>query len=104
MAKEAAVKPAYKKKEREKVENYRPVSILNCFSKIYEKFLLNKFKPFINSFLSEYVAPYIEHYSTNHVLIRLIESWKKTLNEKYFVGTVLINCLNTVLRRLIKSS
>ena len=30
----ASVRPIFKKKEREKVENYRPVSILNCFSKI----------------------------------------------------------------------
>ena len=34
--------------------------ILNCFSKVYEMFLLEKFKPFINSFL-----------------IRLIENCKK---------------------------
>ena len=64
----------FKKNER---ENYRPVSILNCFSKVYEKFLLEKFKPLINSFLSEYMASYRDNYSTNHVLIRLIENGKK---------------------------
>ena len=55
-AKVASVRPIFKKNEREKIENYRSVSILNCFSKVYEKFLLEKFKPFINSFLSEYMA------------------------------------------------
>ena len=39
-AKIALVRPIFKKKEREKVENYRPVSIQNCFSKIYEKLIL----------------------------------------------------------------
>ena len=71
------------------------------FSKVYEKFLLEKFKPFINSFLSEYMAAYREKYSTNNVLIRLIENWKKALNEKFLVGTVLMdlskafNCIPT---------
>ena len=71
------------------------------FSKVYEKFLLEKFKPFISSFLSEYMAAYREKYSTNNVLIRLIENWKKALNEKFLVGTVLMdlskafNCIPT---------
>ena len=64
-AKLASVRPIFKKNEREKIENCRPVSILNCFSKAYEKFLLEKFKPFIDSFLSEYMAAYRENYSTN---------------------------------------
>ena len=81
----------YKKKEREKIENYRPVSILNCLSKIYKKFVLESFKPFIDSFLSQYIAAYREKYSSNHVLIRLIENWKKALDDKFFVGTVLMD-------------
>ena len=34
-AKLASVRPIFKKNEREKIENYRPVTILNCFSKVY---------------------------------------------------------------------
>ena len=52
-AKIASVRPIFKKNEREKVESYRPVSILNCFSKIYEKYILQQFKPFYNNFLSQ---------------------------------------------------
>ena len=78
----------FKKKELNKIENYRTVSILNCFSKIYEKFLLQAFKPFTDTFLSEYIAAYREHYSSNHALIRLIENWKKALDETFFVGAV----------------
>ena len=37
-AKLASVRPIYKKDDRNEIKNYRPVSILNCFSKIYEKF------------------------------------------------------------------
>ena len=55
-AKVASVRPIFKKNECEKIENYRPVAILICFSKVCEKFLLEKFKSFINSFISEYIA------------------------------------------------
>ena len=58
-AKVATARPIYKKKSRNKIENYRPVSILSCFSKIYEKCLLEKFKLFINTFLSKFIAAYI---------------------------------------------
>ena len=90
-AKTESVRPIFKKKERDKIENYRPVSILNCFSKNYEKVLLEAFKPFIDTFLSEYIVTYREHYSSNHVLIRLIENWKKALDEKFFVRAVLMD-------------
>ena len=53
-AKIATVRPIYKKSDRDKIENYRPVSILNCFSKVYERFLhkqLNHlWKPFVERF------------------------------------------------------
>ena len=60
-AKATSVRRIFKKKEPDKIENYRPVSILNCLSKIYEKFLLEAFKQFIDTFLSEYIAAYREH-------------------------------------------
>ena len=31
------VVPIYKKNDRDKIENNRPVSILNCFSNVYER-------------------------------------------------------------------
>ena len=49
------------------------------------------FKQLINLFLSEYMAAYRENYSANHVLIRLIENWKKGLDQKFLVGTVLMD-------------
>ena len=88
-AKVATVRPIYKKKSRDKIENYRPVSILSCFSKVYEKFLLEKFKPFLNKFLPKLIAASRENYRSSHVLIRLIENWKQALDENFVVGTVL---------------
>ena len=75
-AKIASVRPIFKKGERTEIGNYRPVSILNCFSKIYERFLHNQTASFSNEFLSDFISAYRKGYSTNHVLIRLIENWK----------------------------
>ena len=72
-AKTANVKPVFKKDDRTKMKNYRPVCLLNIFSKIYERYLHESLTSFVNSFLSEFISACRKTYSTNHVLIRLIE-------------------------------
>ena len=54
----SSVRQLFKKEERKKTENYRPVSILNCFSKIYERFLRNQIAFFSNEFLSDFISVY----------------------------------------------
>ena len=94
-AKLASVRPIYKKDDRNEIKNYRPVSILNCFSKIYEKFLNEQLLPFVNRSISELMSAYRSGYSTNHVLIRLIENWRHALDNNLFIGAVLMDLLNT---------
>ena len=45
----------------------------------------------MNTFLSRFISAYRKSFSTNHVLIHLIENWKKSLDEKKFVGAVLMD-------------
>ena len=78
-----------KKGERTEIGNFGPVSFLNCFSKIYERFLPNQIAYFSNEFLSDFISPYRTGYSTNHVLIRLIENWKTTLDKNLFTRAAL---------------
>ena len=73
-AKIPSVRTMFKKGERTEIGNYRPVSILNCFSKIYERYLHNQIASFSNEFLSGFISAYRKGYSTNHVLKRLIEN------------------------------
>ena len=87
----ASVRPIFKKGKRTEIGNYRPVSILNCFSKIYERFLHNQIASFSNEFLSDFISAYRKGYSTNHVLIRLIEDWKTSLDKNLFTGAVLMD-------------
>ena len=41
------------------------------------------------------MAAYRGNYSSNHVLTKLIENWKKALDEKFLVGAVLMDLSNT---------
>ena len=88
----ANVRPIYEKdKRREENKNYRPVSVLSSFSKVYQKFSQEYISPFVDKFLSEFISGYRGAYSTNHVLLRFIEQWKSTLDNKNMVGAVLMD-------------
>ena len=64
-----------RKKEKKKV------GILNCFSKIYKKRFLEKFKSFMNGFIFQFISAYRENYMS--FLIRLIENWKESLDKGF---------------------
>ena len=90
-AKLASVRPIFKKDDTNEIKNYRPVSILNRFSKIYEKLLTEQLLLFVNRSISELMSAYRSRYSTNYVLIRLIENWRHVLDNSIFNGAVLMD-------------
>ena len=45
----------------------------------------------MDGILSPYISAYRKGYSTQHVLIRLIEEWKEALDNKNIVGAVLMD-------------
>ena len=81
-AKKANVPPIYKKDDRSKKANYRPVSLRNTFSKVLERWIKDKIEPFVDNILSRFISAYRKNYSSNHVLLRLIEEWKNNLTIK----------------------
>ena len=88
-AKITSVKPIYKKESRSDENNYRPVSILNCFSKIFERFINDKLLSHVNDTLSDFVSAYRSNYSSDHMILRVIEEWKEKLHKGFFAGAVL---------------
>ena len=88
-AKVASVNPRDKKTDdKNSVLNFRPISVLNCFSKVYEKILKTKLLEKMNNLFSPFISAFRESYNTQHVLIRLIEEWRKNLDNNYFIGAV----------------
>ena len=92
-AKVAHVTPIFKtdKKDRQDKANYRPISVIGTFSKILERYIQNKINDHIESFLSIFISAYRKKYSSHHVLMRLIENWKFQMDNKKFVGAVLMD-------------
>ena len=90
-AKIAVIPPIFKKDDRTNKANYRPVSILTTFAKIFEKQLYNMIEPFVELLFSIFISAYRKFHSTNHVLMKLIEDWKKHLDEGKFVGAILMD-------------
>ena len=79
--------------------NYRPVSVLNVFSKVLERFILDRLTSYFKSILSEFRSAFRKQYSCQHVLLRMIETWRNCLDRNKIVGATLMdlskafNCL-----------
>ena len=77
-AKIASVIPLDKgKPNKNEISNFRPVSILNTFSKIYEKVIKDQLVSGLDKYLSPFISAYRKGYSTQHVLTRLVEEWRE---------------------------
>ena len=83
----------FKKGERDKPTNYRPIFSLICFSKIFEKFLYKR----INNFLNKHNVVINSQYgfqnkvSTNHAFVDVITHSYENTNSCQFTGLVFLD-------------
>ena len=77
--------------DKNDVNNFKLVSVLNCFSKIFENVKKGHMMPFIQNHLSIFLSTYRSCCSSQYVLIRLIEEWRQKLANDDFVGAVLMD-------------
>ena len=91
-AKIASVSPIDKQSDdKNKVSNFRPVSVLSTFSKIYEYVIKNQLISVLNNIFSPYLGAYRESYNTQHVFVRLLEEWRENLDNNLRVGRMLMD-------------
>ena len=64
------------------IQNYRPLSILSNFSKVYEKCQFNEMVTHFDDILSKYQCGFRKGFSTQQFLIVLVENWKKNRNKR----------------------
>ena len=84
-AKIESVSPIYKQSDdKNKVSNFRPVTALNTFSKIYESFIKNQLNLVLNNIFQPYLTAY-EEYSIQHVL------WRENDGNNFTLGEVLMD-------------
>ena len=88
----AKVLPIYKSDDKHLIQNYRPISVLPFFSKIFEKIILNHLENFIesNNILYDNQFGFRKNHSTTHAIITLVEKVSKALDTgKIVVGVYL---------------
>ena len=91
LLKTACVVPAFEKEDQSKKENYKPISILNTFLKVFVPYVLYQLIPFFNETMSKFLSAYKKNVSCQNVLLRLIEQWRERLDNNKLVGAVLMD-------------
>ena len=88
----ATVTPLYKKKNRSLPENYRPISLLNIFGKVFEKLVYIQMMNFIDKhkILFVYQYGFRKKHSTSLALIDIVDKTKFALDKNdYALGILL---------------
>ena len=87
--KNADITPIFKKIDRVIKENYRPISILPTFSKIYEKILYAQIYNYFNKIFSKHLCGFRKGHSTQHCLLFMLEILKQSLDRGLKTGILL---------------
>ena len=81
----ANITPVFKKAARTSKNNYRPVSILTVFSKIFERLLSKQPLEVFDNILSKFQCSFRKGYGIQYCLLLMLEIWKgATDNNKAF--------------------
>ena len=81
--KTAKIIPIHKKDSKLKVSNYRPISLLSNIDKIFEKLIHSRLIEFLEERKILYYKQFgfRKDFSTNHVILNLLEIVQKTLDD-----------------------
>ena len=83
--------PVFKKKDDMIKNNYRPVSVLPVASKVFEIVISDQLMEFFNCIFNALLCAYRKKYGCQHVLVKVIDSWKKALDNNEFAGAMLFD-------------
>ena len=85
----AKVIPVFKKGDPNCIENYRPISILSCFSKIFEKCVYARTIKFLDKYniLTKSQFGFRSKHSTTHALLDFIDKVSNAIDDsKHTIG------------------
>ena len=84
------ITPAHKKDGITDKGNYRLVSVLPLFSKIFEKVIYDQLSQYLEKFLNSLLCGFRKTYSSQHPMFKLLESWQEELDKYSSVATILM--------------
>jgi exonuclease III len=81
--KQSVIKPIFKKGDKYDIQNYRPISLLSVFSKVFEKCFLTRLLSFLNQFdiLSKYQHGFRQNFSTESAIFHLVSGILDDINK-----------------------
>lgn len=87
----AQVKPLFKKNNRLDKSNYRPVSVLPTISKFFERAIFDQLSEFFDAIFHPLLSAFRSGYGCQTALLKIIEDWKKALDDNKFVAAILMD-------------
>ena len=89
--KKSETSPLYKGQNNLEPQNYRPLSVLTCLSKIFERVYNDQMGVYFKDILSTLLSAFRKRYGCPHVLTKLMENVKQALDEGENVGLILLD-------------
>ena len=87
----AQVTPIHKKNDPLNKSNYKPVSVLPIFSKVYEKVIEIQFADYFDKIFNPFLCAFRRGHGCQTTLLGLLEDWRETLDENQYVAAVLMD-------------
>ena len=86
MLKHAKIIPVFKNEDESDPNNYRPISLLSVFNRIFEKLMYKRLKSFIDKYdiLSKSQYGFRENCSTQHALIDIVNKIQLNFDKKLY--------------------
>ena len=85
----ADVTPVFKKEDRTKKENYRPISIMSNLPKVFERCLHNQLSVFFDKIPPKYQCGFWKGFNVRHCLINLLKKWRQSPDNGLVFGALL---------------
>ena len=79
----------HKKGRKDMKENFRPVSILPALLKIFEKCMFAQICTYFDSIFLDQQCGFRKRYSTQHCLLVMLETWKRSVDKGKIFGALL---------------
>ena len=92
----ADVSPVYKDGNRSSKSNYRHISVLSAFSKVFENLLKWQMAPFIEPKITNLICGFRDRHNSQHALLRVIETIRMHINQSVVCGMVLMDLYKNI--------